>query len=1219
MLLRQKKERMSKAGFLSLIVLIIASLCLGFAPVEKDKTKKITYMDGSRSFKMSSIGASRPLKLARDQWEKFTSSYGSEWKVDWNEETGTPRRISGGKIKTALTTTASDAEVESWAKKFVTLHRELFGIRAEELRLVDLRRAEGRLYVMFQQVYKDLTVYNSALKLTFNQAGELVLIANNCYPAIQCNLEARLSPEIAAQLAAERISSKQQNHGQSVEYILKDVQKVIFPMPSGREEPYRLCYLMKIHLDVPLGDWMVVMDADSGVEYVRYNNYRFGTVSGNVTAKILPAYYNDVPVTVGLKNEDIHLFALTPVYSWNMDTNPGWTTSYWQWGVPTGGGGSGGDLGPTSGYTGTRVYAYRLTGGYENNITSTRYLTTSAINCTGLSGTHLSFWQWLGIDYADYDKVRLQVSTDGVQWTTLWQNLSSLRKPGTSWERVVYDISAIADGQPTVYIRWGLGPTNSSTSFCGWFIDDVEIYANGGTSTTSATGDYTLSYAGSDSMNIYAGMSGPFAEIYYEDGRRLKYEKIVPSGTHNWCWIIPQLTRVMFWDLSSNPGWSVQEGWAFGVPLGNAGDPASGYTGSNVYGYNLAGAYANNITTTYYLKTAAIDCSAFKGTHLRFWRWLGVEYFDYATIDVSNDNSRWTNVYLNMGYPADVDTAWTQVTYDISAVADGRSAVYIRWGMGPTDSTVTYCGWNIDDVEILADNSSSDIKPGVYDYDEVNLFYHMNVAHSHIKSIDGGFSRMDYKVPGIVRFGTQYANAFSDGEGIYFGEGDNVSLRNTALFSDVIYHEYTHGVTNKIYPAPMLPYVGESGAMDEGWSDYFACTITNEPLIGEGDLVIGEPYLRTLDNNLRMPDDWYGEVHEDGQIIGGAMWDLRKALGAATADRLIHFARYNRAENFLDYYEDILITDDNNGNLNDGTPNMSAIANAFGKHGIGGLVIQNLRSDATSELVKNGKLDAGEKGNLRTTLKAYCLASNVQARLTSSDPYVIVEDGNSSYGSLGYGQEKDNSTDPFKISIHRSCPEDEILDLTLNITADDYVSYSREVKLINAPDQIVYDDGIPNMYFGYGAAGGKFAVRFTPFTYPLKFTAIRLWPHSLSAGVTITLNIWDDNGPGGKPGTVLMARTVTVSGKNTWEEFTIPGGGLTVTSGDIYIGWTEGSQVYYNGVTTKNSDKRSWVYDTSYGWLQLDEEGYFMDMLVRARVSLEGLYATAGSSWQIYE
>ena len=46
------------------------------------------------------------------------------------------------------------------------------------------------------------------------------------------------------------------------------------------------------------------------------------------------------------------------------------------------------------------------------------------------------------------------------------------------------------------------------------------------------------------------------------------------------------------------------------------------------------------------------------------------------------------------------DYAWTLVTYDISAVADNQPAVYLRWGMGPTDSSVTFPGWNIDDVSV---------------------------------------------------------------------------------------------------------------------------------------------------------------------------------------------------------------------------------------------------------------------------------------------------------------------------------------------------------------------------------------------------------------------------------------------------------------------------------------------------------------------------------------
>ncbi len=47
------------------------------------------------------------------------------------------------------------------------------------------------------------------------------------------------------------------------------------------------------------------------------------------------------------------------------------------------------------------------------------------------------------------------------------------------------------------------------------------------------------------------------------------------------------------------------------------------------------------------------------------------------------------------------ETAWSLQTYDISAYADRQSAAKIRWGIGPTDAANRYCGWNLDDIEIL--------------------------------------------------------------------------------------------------------------------------------------------------------------------------------------------------------------------------------------------------------------------------------------------------------------------------------------------------------------------------------------------------------------------------------------------------------------------------------------------------------------------------------------
>lgn len=167
---------------------------------------------------------------------------------------------------------------------------------------------------------------------------------------------------------------------------------------------------------------------------------------------------------------------------------------------------------------------------------------------------------------------------------------------------------------------------------------------------------------------------------------------------------VPQV--VYSWSLDANPGWSTEGQWAWGTPTGGGGDhggpdPTSGQTGTNVYGYNLSGDYPADLTETH-LTTTAIDCSCLSGTTLRFWRWLGVEQplYDHAYIRASNNGSDWTTIWTNTTTVS--DTSWTQVEYDISAVADGEATVYLRWTMGETDYTWQYCGWNIDDIEIEA-------------------------------------------------------------------------------------------------------------------------------------------------------------------------------------------------------------------------------------------------------------------------------------------------------------------------------------------------------------------------------------------------------------------------------------------------------------------------------------------------------------------------------------
>jgi hypothetical protein len=158
----------------------------------------------------------------------------------------------------------------------------------------------------------------------------------------------------------------------------------------------------------------------------------------------------------------------------SFDSDLGWTVSGGSWarGVPTGGGGEYGNPDPTSGHSGSNIFGYNLNGDYENNMIE-RHLTSPALDCSDAVNTTLSFWRWLGVETPSYDHAYVRVSTNGTSWTTIWSNAEEIEDG--SWSEWTFDISAIADGEPTVYVRFTMGETDGSWQYCGWNIDDVQV------------------------------------------------------------------------------------------------------------------------------------------------------------------------------------------------------------------------------------------------------------------------------------------------------------------------------------------------------------------------------------------------------------------------------------------------------------------------------------------------------------------------------------------------------------------------------------------------------------------------------------------------------------------------------------------------------------------------------------------------------------------------
>ncbi len=121
-------------------------------------------------------------------------------------------------------------------------------------------------------------------------------------------------------------------------------------------------------------------------------------------------------------------------------------------------------------------------------------------------------------------------------------------------------------------------------------------------------------------------------------------------------------------------------------------------------------------------------------------------------------------------------------------------------------------------------------------------------------------------------------NAFYDltQDAIYLGRGPND--KNFAWDGTIIRHEYIHLLMNRIYP---IIYFGEFGAITEALSDFFSLASfwdegKNINILGNF-LGIGEGVARDISSiSKRMPADWKGEVHSDGEILAAVLYKLAK-------------------------------------------------------------------------------------------------------------------------------------------------------------------------------------------------------------------------------------------------------------------------------------------------------------------------------------------------------
>lgn len=217
--------------------------------------------------------------------------------------------------------------------------------------------------------------------------------------------------------------------------------------------------------------------------------------------------------------------------------------------------------------------------------------------------------------------------------------------------------------------------------------------------------------------------------------------------------------------------------------------------------------------------------------------------------------------------------------------------------------------------------------------DERDCFQGVSDIHDWFQTIDPGYVYTNTRITCNVGVPGS-CNAFWNGSINFYNTGGG--CYNTGEIEGVVDHEFGHGIQNNL--------IGGQGneGLGEGNGDITLNFMIDESIIGRG-FTVGNctSGIRDSENALQYPEGLNGAVHHDGQIIAGVVWEVRDILqnnlgmaaGKHRAALLWHFGRKTeRPTNQPDQVFSMYVADDDDGNLDNGTPNWEAICEGASRH-----------------------------------------------------------------------------------------------------------------------------------------------------------------------------------------------------------------------------------------------------------------------------------------------
>ncbi|MDH4208457.1 MAG: PKD domain-containing protein, partial [Anaerolineae bacterium] len=774
-------------------------------------------------------------------WLEFVAQEGPEWRVLWDRWTGMPRMIYGSRTSPRL------GRADAVAAAFLAEHRPLFYLEHSPLQettpslvtfeLVGSRDTPAGAVVTFQQTYRDLPVYDAAVRLLVNGEGRIAHIASSSAPDLEVSdIIPALEPSAVVSVVEDYVRP------QRVTETVQAPGLVIYPLGNGR-----LAYTIVCSIETQGEVWGFVVDAESG-EILRATRLTVNQNSADAAAESGQRTRYEGAITFevleGEQQPDGRAVGRAHArqdWSGVSDGEPLREVRRVAGGVTARSGAAAGlDLHAIRAYlcssvggpevetpgVGDEVYFY-----FDYECTGTGTTPEYVLVCE-LDGELYAWTEWAdeaGTSWIIHlDAWTATAGTHTVRWILDAEDVvaetnesnNEASKTFTPGGGATLDLHALRS-----YLRSSIGGPEVDTPEVG---DEVYFHLEYECTGTGTTPEYVLVVELDGEIyeqGPWTSEAGPGTQIIYVENAWT-----VTAGTHTVTWTMDVNDVVDETNESNNEATKI---------IGDTGN-------SRVFDPNPI-----NALNECSLQDESDSCSA-------------VPTGAYDEVELTLLDAPVGGLY--------------------SLVGDFVSMEHIEppSNAPPTSPTSSFPYWRCDD-----------------EFEEVMCYHHVTTNQIYIQSLsftDINNRQIRIDAHGVGGADNSHYVGLPVGAGyVAFGDGGV----DDAEDADIILHEYGHAIQDNSSPGVYfgsgdVGYGDETGAMGEGFADYWACSCTHAQSVASGfdpailaEWDVGCSGLRRVDGTKHYPEDMVDQVHADGEIWSACLWEMFSGIGKEVSDRVI--------------------------------------------------------------------------------------------------------------------------------------------------------------------------------------------------------------------------------------------------------------------------------------------------------------------------------------------